>query len=368
MKQNQEKRNVWDVLERVHMKLQTTAQSGRAEHTYLQLLEECEQEKNLDKFYQVVDALERGIGFPYDKELQELLQKAFEEDSCRLFALLAKKEYMIDCCMLINLCSTEMLGFFVQMEGQEYPFFLYECARQLLNRDADEEAIVAAVQQLSDLSQEFWQRWLQHHEYNLRWQQLLGHVLGELSAPALEIYAKTVSLDRSFDMRHQQAITSVFQMIPAEKADRLIEAIAPIMYQRWERNLAAIKASGTIQQTVIMTPYIDVIYNVLCYLFQKKADWKQELKKWSELLITDIQKWYQSESQLSAYFFTDITQIYLLLFWGQQKWEQFCDEDVINLLDDVKKAAQRYDYLWRRNEQIKGKFESLLESWCEDQL
>ena len=140
------------------------------------------------------------------------------------------------------------------------------------------------------------------------------------------------------------------------------------MYQRWERNLAAIKASGTIQQTVIMTPYIDVIYNVLCYLFQKKADWKQEFKKWSELLITDIQKWYQSESQLSAYFFTDITQIYLLLFWGRQMWEQFCDEDVINLLHDVKKAAQRYDYLWQKNEQIKGKFESLLESWCEDQL
>lgn len=333
----------------------------KSDHEFLKCLEAGEEEHDLKKIYEFIAGYERGSGYVWNEEVCRNVKLAFDQSPKRLLEILEKRKEFIEKYFLISTSSMEMLGYYIKNE-QSDPVIVFESLRQMYMRAGKneyKEEIVYGVVRLAKMDTELWEFWLSKMEYQEKWISYLGEVLGRLDKKELETYAESIHIDISSD--RMLMITNAFQAIPEERVEFVLKNIAGILYGRWKEYLLKFKEKGTSGEGLVLSGYINVILLSIYYLFTDEKLWNKEFKKVSREFIDDMFRWYQSQTQLSSYYFTDLTQIYLFLLLGKKEIKIQLDEEIKTEIDQIRELVVRKQEMWRKADSTWKELLELLE-------
>lgn len=355
--ENQEK--IFEVLERFTMKARLGKGAPKSDHEFMRLLEEGEEEQDFHKIYTFVDGYERGCMGAWNDLLAQAVKKAFSIDPKRVLEILEKKQSFMERYLLIYMSSAEMKDYYAMHEEKD-PLILFEALRQLYEHSLGHflgdkgkisseyapvrEAVVRAAVRLSAVDESLWRFWLSRVEYEDRWTDCLPGVWCGLDKKGLEIYAKSIRLDMPPD--RMKRITEALRAIPDEKTGFFMNAAAGIVYERWKEYLCKKKEKSEAIQGLLMGGYTNLILYAICFLFDGRELWEKEICRALQEFEEDMFRWYQSQTQLSAYYFTGLSEIYLLLFTGINSLKIPTAPEMGKQVFRVRQLVLRYKWLW----------------------
>lgn len=365
MKMSENKRDVWDVLDSLTFSIKLCEPALRSDRIFLEILEEGIAENNIDKIYEFIEAMERGGHFPYSKDVHDILNKAYEEDSKRLFKYINVRNNVCDYWdILIMLNNKEAIYEFSLMDGG-HPGFYYECARQLLNNYYHEneyaEPCARAIVNFAEQDQELWRKWITKNEYNVKWEKIVGMVLSELDDDSLLTYAQTINLKIPMDNNIYVALSKSFLDVSEDIREGILKCISKVVFERWNKTLYKCKIEDKFRDRVFVSLYVDFILLSLDAMLHTDELWEDELTNQIALLKKDYEAWASSLTEFLKNFFLNLTQIYLLLFVKENKVKS---ERVLLHIKTLKAIVDRHEHLCGldlSNNEIK-KLKELLEN------
>lgn len=302
----------------------TGKHAPKSDREFVRLLQEGEAEDDIDKIYQFVEACERGPGLIRDYSmsvaLQEMLTEALDENPEELRIILLQKSFL-EQCILVSVCTVDMILAWIQMGIAENPRFLYECLRNVLYRcdklegDA-EEIFIQGLVTLSGSSEELWKRWIIKHEYRKQWQRLLDGVLPRLQDVALLTYINTLNLGHH-DVRNRD-ISLAIQRISDQDMRHMQAVIGVCLYHRWKEYLEVLRQKKVSQRQMVSFDYKELIMAAIKYVNGEQEQWEQEVTAAIDLLLSHMNEWYRTYTEIASVFWTDITQIVFLMQAGEE--------------------------------------------------
>lgn len=324
-----ENKKIWELIDSIKINMKLGERAGRPDKMFYMHLQEGLQEENLDKIYEFIMATERGCGLRTDEIICEQIKRAYEIDPIRLCHAIAKRQNLVDYWVFLSeYCNTEMIVYFIGVEVQTILFY-YECARILLKRICTEErcreGIISAVRRVADNDLKLWKRWIIKNEYNVKWQRLIGAVLGELKKEALEIYAETITLNMATPRKELETITAAFETIPDVQKKFVIGVMANTIFVRWIDYIEQKKLRKEFQSGIIISAYSNIILYCMEEYLGEYNKWKKYFVKWMDLLERDMYEWYETISEMQSTFFLDTTLIYYCLCLKKDKVENISD-------------------------------------------
>ena len=348
----EKKLTVWQKLDALHIEMRMDSRTERSDQRFMKALQDGKAEKNLDKLYYFIDGVERGQGFCRDPLVCGFLEQAFQEDPERLLAYLENREDVIDICVLLFMCETLVLQTFANLQMHS-GIFAYECARQLFRRYRLREdcrsGVIDAVRQLSEIDSELWARWIHKNEYQIKWQKLLGDVLSGTSEKAWKCYAENINLSLRADRGQIEAVTESYNGMAEEVRQKFLCENGELLCLRWEKELESIKKTHTIERNIIINAYTNIIAEALEVKYAEQTDWIREVGRWIGVLNNDMERWYRSASEMSVYYFADMTQLYLLLAVGRQRGNDFLGDDMREGLRILRFYVMKHKLLWEQS-------------------
>lgn len=362
-----EYKEIWELIDGLKIDMKLGDDAGHSEKMFYMHLQEGLQEKNLEKIYEFITAVERGFGLRTDEVICKQIKKAYELDPVRLCHAIAKRQNLVDYWVLLSTCcNTGMIADFTKMEVENVLFY-YECARILLNRIDNEEkckeGIVSAISQIVDADLKLWKRWIKKTEYNVKWQQLLGNILGKLQEEALEIYADTITLDMATPGKEMETITAAFEMIPEAHKNFVIGIMANRICARWIDDIEQKKIRKDFQSGIIISAYSNIILYCLDEYLGEDNKWEDFFVGRIVSLENDMYEWYESISQMQSIFFLDVTQIYYCLCLKKDKLKSISDLKTIEHIHKLKRLISIYKF-----ERFRDENQSLIMNEMRDML
>lgn len=361
---NGKEKDIWSFIRSLKMKVYAGKTSGDADKAYCQLLEEGLAEKDIDKIYQYIEAVEQGCGLSIKKEIREVIKLAYEKDVKQLCTEITKRKNLFDYWWLLSYCNCDMIIDFVKQKDTD-PLFLYECARQLLKNAGSNEtyrdAIIIAVCSFAKADSAFWSRWIKINELKKDWLQITGIVLAKLDREQLEIYAKNISLEKTGRNGLLDVITVSYQSLSDDELNYILKNIADIVCKRWLKYLEKSKEKQAHKHEIVITIYTNLIIYCMFWKIQNDKQWIRELEYWVDIMEEDLYKWYKSFSNMQSVFFWNITSIYYLLIGINGNIDKK-NETVKKCLKKINNILTRYEEFWRYDE--KGFRKELFEYCC----
>ncbi len=342
-----EHKEIWELIDSLKIGMKLGDNAGRSDKMFYMHLQEGLQEKNLDKIYECIMAVERGCGLRTDESICKQIKMAYELDPMRLCQAIAKRQNLVDYWVLLSTCcNTEMIAGFTKMEVEDV-LFCYECARILLNRIQGEEkckeGIVSAIRRVADTDLKLWKRWIIKTEYNVEWHRLLGDILGRLQKEALEIYADTITLDMATPRKEIEIITAAFETIPDAQRNFVIGVMANRIFARWTDDIEQKKMRKDFQSGIIISAYSNIILYCLDKYLSEDNKWEDFLVSWIVSLESDMYEWRESISQMRSIFFLNITQIYYCLCLKKDELKSISDLKTIEHMHKLKRIISIYE-------------------------
>ncbi len=349
---------VFEKIQHISFNLAIGDQTNSSDIGYYNLLKQGETEKDLHKIYEFIKAYEQGCFWGSPQELVKFVNDAYILDADQLLRILNQKERIIDIFLFVDCCKNEMIFHFIESKSITNPYLLFECIRKLFIRNkirkipnselsTFENNLTQAIIQLSTLNLEIWKFFISYFEHETNFFKILGAVLQGLSKDALLIYAGTI------DIQHSESdlskITEAFQSIAKDKSDTVIEVIADTFYLRWQQHIKTIKGKGEFKNKLLLNAYTNVILYSMCYLFRAEKLFVSEMEHILSVLLADQFRWYSS-TEVYPYFFSNITQLYLITLVGVNLGfnikTRICLEKMMHA---AKSIIITYDYLWDKN-------------------
>lgn len=360
----EEQMSVWKVLDTVKVDMKIGATAGRPVQMFCWQLCEGMQKNDLNKVYEVINAIERGGGLSKNEKVYKLMNKACGEDPLRLGEFIATRNSLIDYWMFLSHCTSEIICKLIAIET-EYTLFYYECARLLLQRSRSENRyrtyIVKAVTNIAIHDCGLWKRWINKNEYNMEWQKIIGKVLAELTEEPLIVYANTIHLDMVNQKDELKIITEAFQKIPEDRIDYVLSVISEDICLRWKNYVKKKKEQKKFQSDIMISAYTNVILWSMDVHMKETDIWEKEFVTNAEVLEQDMYEWFENRSQMSSVFFIDVTQIfYLLCLKKSALSNDMKTEAVLNVAYKLRTLIKQFDEFWDRNDAQKTELESLL--------
>ncbi len=342
-----EHKEIWELIDSLKIDMKLGDNAGRSDKIFYMHLKEGLQEKNLDKIYECIMAVERGCGLRTDESICKQIKRAYELDPMRLCYAIAKRQNLVDYWVFLSTyCNTEMVTDFTKMEVEDV-LFCYECARILLKRvhrqEKCREGIVSAIKRVADTDLKLWKRWIIKTEYNVEWQRLLGDILGKLQKEALEVYANTITLDMATPRKEIEVITAAFEIIPDEQRNFVIGVMANTIFARWTDYIEQKKMRKDFQSGIIISAYSNIILYCLDKYLSEDNKWEDFLGEWIVSLESDMYEWYESISQMQSIFFLDVTQIYYCLCLKKDERKSISDLKTIEYMYKLKRIISIYE-------------------------
>lgn len=327
----------------------------RAPHSdieFLRVLEEGEQEKNLSKIYEFIHAFERGNLGLTDEKVQKYLKKAYEISPWRLLQILEQKERFIEKYKILCMCDKDMKIYFA-LHTQQDTWLIYEAIRQIFSEQdltEGDTAFTMAVLRLAEKDLNLWKRLLQENEYNKKWSRYLKYIWGKLGKEALRCYAENIRIN--LPAEYMQGVTEAFREMESEEQEYVLGEIAPILYERWKVYLQELRETAKTMNGLEITGYCNLILSAICYLFPEYKLWMEEFHKIMLGFEQDMLAWYSSESAMSVFYFTNLTQVYIFLYYGRKGRDWEIDAKTAQMMKETRRLILCYQYLWRNIDTI----------------
>lgn len=345
-KSSEKNTSIWKALESVKFSVKVGENAGRSDRMFYKLMEDGKNNNDIDKLYRYINASENGTGTPYDENVSKLITKAYEADPFRLFQIISNKNELLYYWALLSMCKMEYICFFVTQNTQ-YTLFYYECARQIVNRFSESEytkdGLPEAVVHIANKSQQLWKRWIRRFEHNKIWSRAIGVVLEKASKAALLTYAKTISLDMHNENELLKIITGHLLGFSDGQCLRIIRIISKTICRRWEHIIYMKKLEKRSYNDIFISPYINVIIYSLAHQLNNR--WEKKLIRLLDIFKSDMQKWFVSITDMSRYYYLDLSYIYYLLIIKNNNDREKFNFNIIDELRVLKSLVERYSYL-----------------------
>ncbi len=340
--------SIWKALKTVKYSSSIKSTASRSDRIFYRLMQEGMKENNIDKLYEFINAMENVNIFPYDSRLYEIIRRAYTIDANRLFSILAAKNDLLLYWALLSMCNTDMLCTFAKI-GTQNILFYYECARQLLKRYALNsnyiDGLIPAVLKIANNDQSLWKRWIKEFEYDTNWSKSIFLVLRKVSKSALLTYANSIAFDLPYKLDLIKIFTEQLQTLTDEDTEYIFNTISETICRRWTDFVLLKKAEPGAYSKLFISDYINIIIYSLNTLLQGPNDWAAELEKWIDILKKDMQKWFVSITQMSKYYFLDLSHIYYLLILKCGTDTKKLNSQEQEYLDILRRYINRYSYL-----------------------
>ncbi len=343
--------DIFKALETVRITTVIDERAPQSDHELMRILREGEEEHDLDKIYQFIEACERGRGLAHDATFKKLIEKGFEVSPERVMRILAAKRH-VERCICLALCDDQKRIAFIRMGADGNMEFLYECLRQLISYGSMTEekrtAIVSGTVMLSEGSEELWRRMIRKKEYNKKWLEILGQLLSGLSERALVVYAETIHMD--MPENYGAFISDSLQQMDPESTERLYRTAASCIYARWKEHLNYIRGKKSGLHEMFTNGYVELIYHAALYLYSEQKTWENEFAEVFLSFEKDLVGWYLDAVEMTTVFFADVSELCMLLCVAVDSGiypTQKCREMLIRL----KRLLEMYQYLWKEEDQ-----------------
>lgn len=353
----EQEKDVFQIIENMRLEMDLPEHAPKADREYIRLMCEGETEQNLDKLYKGIEALELGCGVSLNRQISSIFQKCFEKSSERMAKIFIQKG-LLERYIYLTMCSEDILYGFVDIGCVGDTYMLYECLRQLINRQSWNENkrkwISKGIINLAEHDSALWRRWINKQEYNKRWIMLLSEVLPVLSKTAVDDYANTIRMD--FPIEKVQEMECMLRQIPEEKRVYIFENFADTFYRRWIEYWENLHEEKRYQSGLIINGYAALIEEAVCAYCKTKKVWEGEIQRAIFMFTKDMDAWYESETQRMSVFWVDMTQIFFLLI-ARKAWKHSLDKKMKKKWDILKQVIKINKYYLLANYDKKHKNE-----------
>ena len=381
--------------------------SNSSDAYYLKCLKEGELEDNLDKQYQMINALERGCGIQQRyKDIKDVLYEAFKTDPEKLGALLIARNRLYEFFFFLGISSTSMREHFLLVDGEKYlecfqklklpesnflrsaALFYYECCRQQINEAernqkkniTNKKALVNGIFQMSKYDKQLFTYWVRSNEYNCTWLSLLPELLIRVKSDIRMIWAETISMHLwvdgrqetglGFNQKYYAAANSGVRAADLVKITSSIHEIQEILYNRWKEVLLQICENNSyyvsdsdvqfaeVHQGIILNVYHDYITIAIRQLFPESRMLLEEATSIMDLTLKGMEKKYYRAGLMAECLFRGLSCILPFLYLLSQK--ENIPSGAYALLEKVKWCIDKYELLWIRKGILENQFQELI--------
>lgn len=335
---------VFEKIQQISLRIKVEEDAPRSDLEFKRLLQEGEEEDDIDKIYQFVEACERGRGFFHDEWIYQLISEAYEESPQNLMLVLSNKSFL-EQCVLLSACRQSMIVEFIKLGAADNMRFLYECLRRTLTANYDvlkenEEVFIQGITLISIKSAELWKRWIKRYERMKSWQRLLNKVLPNLHKDAIAIYVNTI--DIGMDVQQGYEIYKSIGEIPSEEMRYIQSMICTVLCQRWNAYLDELRENKPYHDKVKGLAYAGFILPAiqLCEC-RTQMDWEQAVLSNIAILQNHMTQWYRTYTDFRSIFWIDYTQISYL--------RQIGTELAYSQGSELERKIQELTLLYERN-------------------
>lgn len=305
---------LWNNLQFLSVSAKENASPLATDRAYAKTLNDVRIGGDWQTFYEAIAALEHGCGFQPSKMVKDWCKAASLQDDKRLLQIIEQKSRLFDLVFCLHNVEPDVKLAWISDGAFTSTFALFECLRQLLTEDVQNEAtcdvLIKGLCGLLQLSQEHFYYLLRHYIlYQNNMIALFSRLLKCLPKSGWLVLTQCVSFDSSDLGRMQfwnQAAESLNWNTVYSQAEPLLES--------WE---AYIKQSlpGHYRQSLFSE-----VSNLLVGILACKLDTPEQCLTAMEQAVcageTAMYRWYERETQQFGALITCLSIIeHLRLVW-----------------------------------------------------
>lgn len=159
--------NAWKVLEGLHIKPSAENVTRNTDKKYAENLAAKHQDERWKEFYQAIQALESGCGYPHSDQLSLLVEECTEHNHIQLLHIIEEKEEMLGTVMLLRYVNYETKLKWLGSNAFSTAPALFECIRQELDNNVItvevQNALICGMCKLEESSPERFQYLLKRY-------------------------------------------------------------------------------------------------------------------------------------------------------------------------------------------------------------
>lgn len=301
--------DIWKALSSIHVQINPDKSRLNTDKNYAKDLMADQASGNWKKFYQAIDALEQGCGYPPFPELLEICKKAALQDNQRLLRIAEQKPSMLEM-VYIFLCVDQVVKLaWVGSDAFSKSLALFECLRQsLCNRNEVEGKnaciIASGLCKLSVQEPEQFRYLLTHFIlYQDNYITLTTELLLQLSRESWTSLSNCISF-ADVDFRRMS-----FWDRCAESQDwDAISSRAQPLVSAWSNFIQKSIVSGIFGFS-LYNDVSNILITLMCYHLNTLDGFKSVLENTLDVCEKAMYRWYENEAKQRGAFLACMSQI-----------------------------------------------------------
>lgn len=281
------------------------------------LLNDGIREKDYKKMYKAVESIEHGIGFKFDSEFNDVLQQAISKDENRVVDILEKISNLIDIVYILSYINYDMKLNLLKNYNIQNTSLLYELIRTCINhkRNMDIEknyipVVSQSIVNLSNLNDDMFRYLVKKSEYQRSFALVIGNALNSLNKESMTSYMETITIDKySHNINN---VNLIMECITIDTSDKIYEWCGNYLINSWQKLLGELSENEPILNDIVTSSYSNLILMCMCYKYNDKEKYYEELKLGIERYENEIYSWKPDVSRECTIYFVELTQIFML--------------------------------------------------------
>ncbi|WP_099190814.1 hypothetical protein [Tepidibacter mesophilus] len=316
------------------------------------------EENNINKVYNLIDALERGRDIYFGGINNRLIEFLYFIDYDALIDIIKCKEKPVDIKFYLSSLNLEeqlKLGLDDRINNK---WILFEVIRQILseykNKEMPEnyiEKIANILERISIVEEQFFIQSLTYYKKFIDFHKALGITLSRLDKSFIEIYANSIEVTQykhSIEDNKQFLIYLDKYSIGSDK----VNLFCKIIYEKWEQLNEKVLTEGQYLNEIL---YSSCLNSVITYLIVELKDVDEAHRKLEDAinnLLKSRYVWKDNFSVETTHFFIYITKLYFLSIVFRENNFVFTDRRDLKKKMDGYLLDERTWILYFRSNQI----------------
>lgn len=284
--------DVWDKLQSVTIRISADKSPRKTDRVSVEKLNEDRTVGNWKRFYDGINALERGCGYSDYSDLIKLCKTAGEQDDKRLLQVIEQKRKLFDVVLILRSVEPAIKLSWINSHSFTKVHTLFECLRQML-ADAEQpgvevDAIINGLLDLQVASSEHFQYLLSHRIlYQDRSTLIMSKLLKHLPKEGWATLSQCVSFD-DIDERKirfwDQCTGELNWKSIYDQAEPLLDAWASYIAQ----------SSSDLNRQSLYCDVSDMLIALLCYKLDTAEQYSSAMERTLCAGEAAMYRWYES--------------------------------------------------------------------------
>lgn len=311
--------DAWKVLEALHIKPYAEKATRNTDKKYAEDLAAKHQDERWRTFYQAIQALESGCGYPCSNQLSLLVEECTERNHIQLLHIIEGKDEMLSTVMLLHYVDRgTKLKWLASNDISTVPV-LFECIRQELDNDVIaveiQNALICGMCKLGQASPERFQYLLRRYLlYRPNTTSLIEGLLPRLSDKGWAALSDSISFSDT-EYKHMlfwdQCGKNLDWSQICSRAHPLIDA--------WDAYINQSVVKGSFGES-LYNSISNYLINVLYYQMESFETYADAFEKAVSDCEQAMQRWYERSIQQRGALFACLAQIELLrIIWNYRQ-------------------------------------------------